>query len=135
MKDNKLLAEYLGWEIYDPLIGKLHRRLKHTMVSTPFGQYDIKDVEFHSSWDWLMMVVDKIEEDGLTWRMEHRRKYAQNRDVYSFAIWEDEDDNPVVNEHEFKKIEAVYNTCVEYVRAKAKWLFKSFKSQIKVINR
>ena len=46
MNDNKLIAEFMG-------VGKLHE----AQSSNQWNQY-------HTSWDWLMPVVDKIEIEG-----------------------------------------------------------------------
>ena len=47
MNENKLIAEFMG-------VGKLHE----AQSSNQWNQY-------HTSWDWLMPVVEKIENDGL----------------------------------------------------------------------
>ncbi len=47
MNNNKLIAEFMG-------VGKLHE----AQSSNQWNQY-------HTSWDWLMPVVDKIEIEGL----------------------------------------------------------------------
>ena len=49
MDNNKLIAEFMGYKI------KPHNR-----VTTDKETIDIQDLEFHSSWDWLMPVAEKI---------------------------------------------------------------------------
>ena len=44
-KNNILLAEFMGEKVDDQ----------------GMGGYDISDLEYHESWDWLMPVVIKIE--------------------------------------------------------------------------
>lgn len=51
MLNNELIAEFMGWN-------------KDNQKTIPLGlrEYDtLEDYWFHSSWDWLMPVVEKIE--------------------------------------------------------------------------
>ena len=60
MKDNKLIAEFMGM--------KAHHQDNGCMIfMTPQGHNDIvyvTDLEYHKSWNWLMNVVEKIEDMG-----------------------------------------------------------------------
>jgi len=49
---NKLIAEFMGWKYSKS--GKTVRRSSH---SSPRR---LKDIQYHSSWDWLMPVGKKI---------------------------------------------------------------------------
>lgn len=53
MEDNRLIAEFMGLGI------QLH------MVESPInGEYiDLDELEYSTSWDWLMPVVQKIKND------------------------------------------------------------------------
>lgn len=91
MKDNKLLAEYLGW--------------KPVMVNDKLMYEDMEEHwhsnHFHKDWNQLMMVVEKIE----------RGNWSNNLDLYknitsAFCLIDG------------TKIEAVYNACVEYIKQK-----------------
>ena len=56
MKDNKLIAEFMGMTE--------DSNDKSVMIQiTPQGNevVPIESMEYHKSWDWLMPVVDKIE--------------------------------------------------------------------------
>ena len=50
MKNNKLIAEFMGYDI----ITEAEKDKFPTVLTT-------KDVKYHSSWDWLMPVVEKID--------------------------------------------------------------------------
>tara|TARA_R110000868_G_scaffold167690_1_gene402094 strand:+ start:89 stop:388 length:300 start_codon:yes stop_codon:yes gene_type:complete len=57
MKDNKLIAEFMGMTYGDP-------NDKSVMIQmTPQGNevVPIESMEYHTSWDWLMPVSKKIE--------------------------------------------------------------------------
>lgn len=50
MKDNKLIAEFMGYEV------------KHGKCYSPkYNDGTIAPMQFDRSWDWLMPVVEKIE--------------------------------------------------------------------------
>jgi hypothetical protein len=64
MTDNKLIAEFMGYEV------------KHGKCYSPkYNDGTIAPMQFDRSWDWLMPVVEKIEEiaidDG------HRNQYER----------------------------------------------------------
>ena len=68
MKENKLIAEFMGLELEETLEGlfvyakKEQSRIKLNDIKTEF--YEIHELLYQTSWDWLMPVVDKIEEMG-----------------------------------------------------------------------
>ena len=48
MKDNKLIAEFMGYEV------------KHNKCYSPkYNDGTIAPMQFHSSWDWLMPVIQE----------------------------------------------------------------------------
>lgn len=72
LEGNKLIAEFMGGE-YDanhspsyPCFHKLHNG----------GTWDLDELKYHTSWDWLMPVVEKInvldnrEYDVIIWRSD-----------------------------------------------------------------
>ena len=72
MKDNKLIAEFMGLKYYEPFfevtdesqMEKIEVR-KGKVIS--FGyMFEPHELRYHESWAWLMPVVDKIEEMGFT---------------------------------------------------------------------
>ena len=52
-KDNVLIAEFMG---ITPNEEGVYQVSKHK-------GYDVENLQYHTSWDWLMPVVEKIEED------------------------------------------------------------------------
>ena len=63
MKDNKLIAEFMGYTFADYDLGGLHY-----LIDGNYVEYN--SLQYHTSWDWLMPVLVKIEKievgDG-TW--------------------------------------------------------------------
>ena len=104
MKDNKLIAEFMGWELQDYPTdrwygsyrepnGKLHRNT------------DTEPLLFHASWDWLMPVVDKIEGLG----------YWVNRNDGDVTIT-DESDIIVITPMSSGGIDMMYKAVVEFIK-------------------
>tara|TARA_R100000963_G_C4637253_1_gene101162 strand:+ start:774 stop:1052 length:279 start_codon:yes stop_codon:yes gene_type:complete len=59
MKDNKLIAEFMGYKTYE-MNGYLNVEYADDNIRT------IQDTHYHTSWDWLMPVAEKIyRERGL----------------------------------------------------------------------
>ena len=80
MKDNKLIAEFMqksseGFGLYD-------YNGKH---------YKLDELKFHSSWDWLMPVLKKINlqlnpDNYNDWRMINRPTEYDIKEVHSQAV-------------------------------------------------
>ncbi len=54
MKENKLIAEFMGMENY----------LYHFQGYDTDMYYTDSELKFHTSWDWLMPVVEKCMQTG-----------------------------------------------------------------------
>ena len=80
MKDNKLIAEFMGF----------HRTEKGYIVgglgNGTFGFAE--ELMFHTSWDWLKPVVDKIEQvnEGVPEQMLHVSLYSTIDEVYEAVV-------------------------------------------------
>ena len=51
MKDNELIAEFMGLPKEDGFY----------YIEEPVNKYTVEELLYHSSWDWLMPVVEKIQ--------------------------------------------------------------------------
>jgi hypothetical protein len=113
-ENNKLLAEFMGglFNKYSNkygignaeyiTIGKLNNVVK------AINHYDVVELKYHSDWNWLMEVVEKIEDLGIDVHI--------NTCVCRIVdVGEDrfEDIECFVNDD---KKQAVYNACVEFVK-------------------
>lgn len=62
-KDNVLIAEFMNLESELLAKGLFQRKYKHSFSSHGFSDWASEEMlEFHSSWNWLMPVVEKIRE-------------------------------------------------------------------------
>jgi hypothetical protein len=97
--NNKLLAEFMGFQ------------------QTNIGWYDAEEVllraerdntfdnlKFHSDWNWLMQVVEKIESLGVVVEIRENVCYIETTPTDYYSELED------------TKIQATYNACVDFVK-------------------
>jgi hypothetical protein len=101
-ENNKIIAEFMKY-------------IKHTQTKsylTKDGYFHDKDLKFHSDWNWLMEVVEKIESIKI-------ETYKVRVDIYFNCCqinpthWEQ-----LISIYGNKetKIEAVYNACIEFIK-------------------
>ena len=99
MKDNKLIAEFMGMTYGDP-------NDKSVMIQmTPQGNevVPIESMEYHTSWDWLMPVVEKIESLGYVFTIQGgKAKYGEMISRTRCFIVED-------------KLSSTYKAVVEFI--------------------
>ena len=56
MNNNKLIAEFMGGGEF-----RTNRQGVEFVEFIPLGEWKVEDLPYHTSWDWLMPVVEKIE--------------------------------------------------------------------------
>jgi len=103
-ENNKLIAEFMNWQKYDNIDAYI----------TPFSPVFIKTeiMKFHSDWNWLMEVVEKIN-------LLDDFKYSVTIQTMDCFI-EDNKGNKIIsidcihNVDELKK--SVYNACLEFIK-------------------
>lgn len=59
VKGNKLIAEFMGAKIVDP-VGNCLRTVKYPKVTHGLNVHNEGNLEYDYSWDWLMPVIEKI---------------------------------------------------------------------------
>ena len=98
MNDNKLIAEFMGYEV------------KHGKCYSPkYNDGTIAPMQFDTSWDWLMPVVENIENLGYELIItESRCKINHNTD---HSI-EEAINIDIIG----SKIEATYQAVVEFIK-------------------
>jgi|TARA_R100000081_G_scaffold60010_1_gene29908 hypothetical protein len=118
MKDNKLIAEFMG------------------LRTNSYGDYNIDkdvmgfdmivcslaDTKFHESWDWLMPVVEKIEaeleEEFRVVTLEHECSIHQKTEDQKLQ----DAFQCVAQKFGTSKIEATYNAVVEFIKQYNKYI-------------
>ena len=104
---NKLIAEFMGIESYEAngYTNFVYEKNNH--------RTDV-DLSYHDSWDWLMPVVEKIEnvytkkyKSGFIVRIEYKDIFVMTLDTSEELIICDQSDS---------KLEGVYWTCVKFIK-------------------
>lgn len=113
-ENNILIAEFLGWKFYNNLL-----TFDESLFTFSESNVFKLDLKFHSSWDWLMPVVEKIEtlfllpdifimydsrEDFKGWYWS----VSGVKDLHKECSTE--------NKREKTKIEATYNAVIEFIK-------------------
>lgn len=55
MNNNKLIAEFIGWDIQSPTTIPVNLHLSNLELDNN----EVMELKFHTSWDWLMPAVKK----------------------------------------------------------------------------
>ena len=96
-------------EINNKIIAEFMKYIKHTQTKaylTKDGYFHDKDLKFHSDWNWLMEVVEKIESIGFTFETKKNWARITRKGENIILRWEEDK----------TKIEAVYNACIEFIK-------------------
>ena len=96
---NKIIAEFMGVKTIamDELYSILRQNRENGFIHTPQA-YTIDELKYHSSWDWLMPVVQKIGDDYYNTPFDET--YSKLTEGYE-NIW---------------TIEDTYNAVVEFIK-------------------
>ena len=62
-ENNRLIADFMGLIFYDD----------ENQYYSPDGLFVGLDLQYHTSWDWLMPVVEKIEMLGYTFEKNYQK--------------------------------------------------------------
>jgi len=109
MKDNKLIAEFMGWKRGT----NEETNTNQFFLAQPDNWYlkDESELQFHSSWDWLMPVVDKCTQIGF--------RDTDTDDNPLYELWDRlfcDNMGQFVGNH----IDEVYNSVVEFIKEQNK---------------
>jgi hypothetical protein len=99
MEDNKLLAEFMG--LVESIIPNQYWTEKS---SEGFGMGKLKELKYHTDWNWLMQVVEKIESLGVVVEIRENVCYIETTTIDYYS------------ELEETKIQATYIACVRFVK-------------------
>ena len=97
-KGNKIIAEFMG--LWESEVGYLY----NPQFEAGFKPEELK---YHSSWDWLMPVVEKIESLGYCFRIESNDIFIMDNETSMELIVADDNNS---------KIDGVWWSCVEFIK-------------------
>ena len=99
-ENNKIIMEFMKWDILNDM----------TYSKATKGKWvELDKLKFHSNWNWLMEVVEKIESLGywieILGGVHNVCRIGITNNIEDFICLDNE-----------TKIEAVYNACVEFIK-------------------
>jgi pyoverdine/dityrosine biosynthesis protein Dit1 len=99
MKDNILIAEFM-----DLLESSIPNKYWTEQSKEGFGQGELVELQYHTSWDWLMPVVQKIESLGYVFTIQGgKAEYGEMISKTQCFIAED-------------KLSSTYKAVVEFIK-------------------
>ena len=101
VENNKLFAEFLGYS-------QPHPDYPNTTYWYKKDCQPLTILLFHSDWNWLMEVVEKIERLGYVFEIKITGCRINQIENGSIIVLRWEEDKT--------KIEAVYNACLEFIK-------------------
>lgn len=110
MKSNKLIAEFMGMKPHEHDYGIMVFRTE----SSGNDICNVSDLEYHTSWDWLMPVVAKIES------LEEDESWTISIELNSVIVWMHspymKKAKKIVKVTSINKREATYRAVVEFIK-------------------
>ncbi len=107
-KTNELIAEFMELEIWGPgfFAGYVYKE----------NLYHFDQLKFHSSWDWLMAVVDKVENLGYFTLITESRIQISFNDKNKFQrnivnLWQGEASNSYKT-----KMQGLYKAVIKFIK-------------------
>ena len=120
-ENNKLIAEFMGFKyptkkqsIENPRLGIIYDKSFHNKLfgEDPYEGLNDDDILFNTSWDWLMPVVEKIEELGISTSIDYFgglnfcKMLGYKKPFIYFEL----------DIHNKSKINAVYNSVLKFIK-------------------
>jgi len=121
LEGNKLIAEFMGYKYINPK-DSCDKWGWYLNEDDSISELYLKELKYHSSWSWLMSVVEKISNDpnvldvGITFNL--------GCDIYFKDLEIDEVPN-CWTEFEETMIGCVYQSCIKFI----KWQRKRKKAK------
>ena len=104
VENNKLIAEFMGLSYCKKhLYEGWYKNHEHN-----HRLCDFNGLKYHSDWNWLMEVVEKIERLGYVFEIKITGCRINQIENGSIIVLRWEEDKT--------KIEAVYNACLEFIK-------------------
>ena len=92
MENNKLIAEFMSIEVKDDdaYLDEV-KAMRKSGIHIDFNGYTTSELKYHTSWDWLMPVLKKINlklnpSNYGEWRMINRPTEYNIEDSYAQAV-------------------------------------------------
>ena len=95
MTNNKLIAEFMGYQVVDSPKVINGENFFEYLDKNGVYTYCESLLRYNDKWDWLMPVVEKIENDGLdphelidkSLRKNNQKRWRSIEDLYNVAVY------------------------------------------------
>ena len=108
IENNKIIAEFLSVKIH-PCETIENFKFLPIEERGLYNGYFIDELKYHEDWNWLMVVVEKIES------LQNENGYIAQVNISS-NYCEIILNNSIIEVEEKTKIEAVYNAVIEFIK-------------------
>ena len=83
-ENNKLIAEFMEWDVKRPTTIPTNLHLSNLELDNG----DTMELKYHESWDWLMPVVEKIEQvhEGVPQELINLSLFSTIDEVYKAVV-------------------------------------------------
>jgi hypothetical protein len=113
IEENKMIAEFMGAKYYPKASLFSFKKWSDAWVFQRMLYIGFSDnqLKFHSSWDWLMPVVEKIEKEGYgftvtPWEIE----------IIDYKTGKEEIRASFINDEQSPKIDQYYSVVVDFIK-------------------
>ena len=104
LEGNKLIAEFMGGKVIDEIF--ICKELTKSHNERCLHHYNISQAKYHSSLDWLIPVIEKIESIGFRWEIGMSLK-----NPYHYCkIWS------IGTIEGISPINAIYSAAIEFIK-------------------
>lgn len=111
IENNKLIAEFMGWEIHPTMSQRMQRKgIKQGYRKLSDFMF-VESISYHSDLNWLMEVVDKIESLGFGTKILGGKTHFMSisTSLLRYKLYS------IGNYGETKK-DVIYNTSLEFIK-------------------
>lgn len=105
-ESNKIFATFKGWTVCECDTCRQKKSTQYKWGERNWEVYAVEDLKFHSSWDWLMPVVEKIESLA---------DIVEIKGIQCLIITFDGIDH-VIAKTEKTKLASVYSACLAFIQ-------------------
>lgn len=111
---NKIIAEFMIKQepTQNFCVGSIGRDVIGIFTGIQTEYFKVEELKFHSDWNWLMEVVEKIESLGYKVNIFGNTDLNKTCDHYTSIYIPNEKTFGV---RKLSKIESVFNACVEFI--------------------
>ena len=119
-ENNKLIAEFMGITGFAHPSTKGSGDMTFKTFMNPNSIKPLNELKFHSSWDWLMPVVEKIQEETFDNSFKIGNGWVAVKHYYSESLYSEKEQGSYERYYDIKKdvstLDNAYKAVVEFIK-------------------